>query len=241
MENEKNNLETTPESPPEERKFRFGCLHVAGIVAAVVVITAIATAWWVKHYIYASPFTPTHLTAQEQKVLETKLSRLEAASNKSVILPKEKQRDEYAKDGSIKPEAYSEEGAKREINFTEKELNSLIANEPDVAQKVAIDLSDDLVSVKIIAPMDEGLLLVGGKTLRINMGAILSYENNQPVVALKGVTLGGVPLPNAWLGNLKNKNLVEEFGSDGGFWKLFADGVNDIKVKDGHILVSLKE
>ena len=49
------------------------------------------------------------------------------------------------------------------------------------------------------------------------------------------------PLPNAWLGNLKNKNLVEEFGGDAGFWELFADGVENMQVKEGHILVKFKE
>ena len=70
---------------------------------------------------------------------------------------------------------------------------------------------------------------------------MLGYENGRPVVALKGVSLGGIPIPNAWLGNLKNRNLVKEFGSEGGFWKLFSDGVADLKVREGHILIKLKE
>ena len=61
------------------------------------------------------------------------------------------------------------------------------------------------------------------------------------MVALKGVSLGGIPIPNAWLGNLKNKNLVKGFGTEDGFWKLFSDGVADLKVKDGHIQIKLKE
>ncbi len=48
-------------------------------------------------------------------------------------------------------------------------------------------------------------------------------------------------MPNAWLGYMKNKNLVEEFGTDGGFWQLFAEGVRDIKVREGHIRIRLKE
>jgi hypothetical protein len=89
--------------------------------------------------------------------------------------------------------------------------------------------------------MDEEIPVLGGKTLRLNLGVILSYEKERPVVALKGVSLGGIPIPNAWLGNLKNKNLVNEFGAEEGFWKLFSDGVADLKVKEGHILIKLKE
>jgi hypothetical protein len=65
--------------------------------------------------------------------------------------------------------------------------------------------------------------------------------NKRPVIALKGLSLGGIPLPNAWLGNLKNKDLVKEFGAEDGFWKLLSDGVADVKVQAGHILIKLKE
>ncbi len=229
--------ENTPEPVAAAQKFRFGLLQVMGIVALAIIVTALLTAWWVKHYIYASKFTPTVLTAKEQKVLDSKLAKLEQTANRTPAIRKKRQ----GKETSLEPEAYSEEGSKREISLTEKELNALIANNPEVAQRVAIDLSDDLVSVKLVVPMDEEIPVLGGKTLRLNLGVILRYENKRPVIALKGVSLGGIPLPNAWLGNLKNRNLVKEFGTEGGFWKLFSDGVADLNVQNGRILIKLKE
>ena len=47
--------------------------------------------------------------------------------------------------------------------------------------------------------------------------------------------------PNAWLGGAKNKNLVTEFGEDGGFWALFNDGVEDIEVCRGYLRIRLRE
>jgi hypothetical protein len=223
---------------PVAKKSRFGLLQVMGIVTLVIIVTALLTAWWVKHYIYASKFTPTVLTVKEQKVLDSKLAKLEVTANKTPIVQKKGRQERGT---SLEPEAYSEEGAKREISLTEKELNALIANNPEVAQRVAVDLSDNLISVKLVVPMDEEIPVLGGKTLRLHLGVIVKYENERPVVALKGVSLGGIPLPNAWLGNLKNKNLVREFGAEGGFWKLFSDGVADLKVQEGHILIKLKE
>jgi len=38
----------------------------------------------------------------------------------------------------------------------------------------------------------------------------------------------GVPIPNAWLGGIKNIDLVKEFGADKGFWKTFSDGVENL-------------
>jgi hypothetical protein len=225
-------------SEPGVKKCRFGLRKVMGLVALVIIFTALLTVWWVKHNIYASRFTPTVLTIKEQKALDSKLAKLEATANKDPVVPKKKRQDKGA---PLEPEPYSEEGAKREISLTEKELNALIANNSEVAQRVAIDLSENLISVKLVVPMDEEIPILGGKTLRLNLGIILGYGNERPVIALKGVSLGGIPLPNAWLGNLKNRDLVKEFGAEGGFWKLFSDGVADLKVQEGHILIKLKE
>jgi len=51
----------------------------------------------------------------------------------------------------------------------------------------------------------------------------------------------GVPIPNAWLGGLKNIDLVSEFGVDPGFWKSFSEGVEHIQVTDGKIDIRFKE
>jgi hypothetical protein len=225
-------------SAPVVKKSRFGLLQVMGLVALAVIVTALLTAWWVKRYVYASKFTPTVLSAKEQTALDAKLAKLEATANRDTLGTKKRRHD---KSPPLEPEAYTEKGARREISLTEKELNALIANNPEVAQRVAIDLSESLVSVLLVVPMDEEIPILGGKTLRLNLGVILGFEDESPVVALKGVSLGGIPLPNAWLGNLKNINLVKEFGAEGGFWKLFSDGVAGLKVREGHILIRLKE
>jgi len=61
------------------------------------------------------------------------------------------------------------------------------------------------------------------------------------VVVLQGVSVWGVPMPNAWLGGLKNIDLIEEFGAADGFWSAFADGIDDIRVEDGKLLLQLAE
>jgi hypothetical protein len=61
------------------------------------------------------------------------------------------------------------------------------------------------------------------------------------VVILRGISVMGVPLPNAWLGGLKNIDLIDVFGTDPGFWKSFADGVDAIEVREGNLRFVLKE
>jgi hypothetical protein len=219
----------------EDNKKGGGCLRLLGIAALAAVVIAFIIAGWVKYNVYASPYKPTELSVKEQKVLNTKLAVLRDSP-----LPHAPDK-KHKSSGPLTPEAYSEVGAIREIKLTEKELNGLIGEDPEMARSVAIDLSDNLVSVKLVIPVDKDVIIFGGKTLRLNLGVILDYKNRKPVVAIKGVSIGGIPMPNAWLGYLKEKDLVEEFGTEEGFWKLFSEGIKDIKVREGHILISLNE
>lgn len=138
------------------------------------------------------------------------------------------------------PEAYSEEGARREVFFSERELNGLIAEDSDLASNLAIDLSDDLVSFTLLVPVPPDFPVMPGRIVRVRGGAEVAFANGRPVVAIKGVSLMGVPVPNAWLGNLKNVDLVQEYG-DAGFWKAFAAGVEAVSVEDGRVQVKLRE
>jgi hypothetical protein len=110
-----------------------------------------------------------------------------------------------------------------------------------MAEQAVIDLADNLASAKILLPLDPDFPFIGGKTLKVNAGMELAYANNNPIIKLKGVSVWGVPVPNAWLGNLKNVDLVSEFGGNAGFWQSFAAGVEDIHVEEGHLLIKLKE
>ncbi|MBL7032118.1 MAG: arginine N-succinyltransferase [Nitrospira sp.] len=231
-----NDSTDNPQSPAG--KSRSGCLQALGISIITLIVAGLILGGWVKYNIYASQFSPTTLDKEEQKVLDTKLIQLEESAQKDDF---RRERLDNESPMPLLPETYSETGAKREIEFTEKELNALIANQPEVASMVAIDLSEDIVSLKVIVPMDEDIFILGGKTLRLKMGIGLGYKDDELFVVLKGVSLGGVPIPNAWLGNVKNKNLMEEFGGEGGFWDLFAAGVKDIRIKDGHLRIRLKE
>ena len=152
-----------------------------------------------------------------------------------------KDRAPEVQNGRLVPERYSEEGASREIVLTERELNALLAKNTDLATRLAIDLSEDLASAKLLIPLDEDFPIFGGKTLKVTAGLELAYADSRPIVALRGISVWGVPLPNAWLGNIKNVDLVREFGGEKGFWKAFSDGVEEIKVSEERLKIRLKE
>lgn len=219
--------EIAPTQTPVARGMHWS--HVLIIVLATIALTIGVTYWVLKTYVFIKEFEPVTLSQEEEIILDTKLEAIGYES------------EEFDANGNLKPQAYSEAGARREVSFNERELNGLLANNTDLAKKVAIDLSDDLISAKILIPMEEDFPVLGGQTLRVNAGLEVAYLDNRPKVILKGVSIMGVPVPSAWLGGIKNIDLVNEYGEGDGFWKAFADGVSDIYVKEGEIRVHLKE
>lgn len=228
----------------EQKKVKkgFSGLQVLGIVLIVMVVTVIATLLAARAYLFPKPFEPVVLTQVEQKQLEQKLDSLDTITTSQKPQTKNTtQQSDHTPDGRLRPEAYTEDGASRKVSFTEREINSLIATNTDLADKLAIDLADDLVSARMLVPLDPDFPVLGGKVLRVKAGVELAYSDGRPVVKIRGVSLMGVPVPNAWLGGVKNVDLVKEFGAEDGGWKTFSDGVDSISVAEGKILVQLKE
>jgi hypothetical protein len=213
-------------------------LLVVLFIVVIAVVTSIITVWLAMMYLFPKEFRPVNLSEREERVLEEKLSRLDATGSYTGAAGGVSGRKP---EKPLKPEKYSEEGADREIRFTEREINGLLANNTDLATRFAIDLSNDLASAKLLIPMDPDFPILGGKTLKVTAGLELKYAHGKPVVALRGVSLMGVPIPNAWLGNIKNVDMVKEFGNEAGFWKSFSDGIENIRVEDGCITIKLKE
>jgi len=225
-----------------EQPRRSSGLKIFLIVIITIVLTAAFTFWIVRSYIFPSEFKPVQLSANEEQVLEAKLQRLDSLpSRRTRGSARAEQRKQNSPDDILEPEAYSEAGANRSINLTERELNGILAKNTDMARKLAIDLSEDLMSAKLLVPVDEDFPFMGGQILKVRAGLELAYRDGQPIVILKGVSIMGVPIPNAWLGGMKNIDLVEYYGEESGFWSAFAGGVDNISIHDGSITLLLKE
>lgn len=230
------------------QKKGFSGIQVFFIVMAVMLLTAGGTVFAVKYWFFPQPFTPVTLDQQEEQQLEEKLelmgsfSELPAPDREvSAPEPTTETGKDFDTEGNLQPKQWPEKAASREITFTEREINGLLAKNTDLAQKMALDFSDDLVSLRLLLYVNEDFPFLGGKTIRSRAGVEIAYRDNAPVVILKGISLMGVPIPNAWLGGLKNIDLVREFSGDSGFWKGFGDGVEEIRVREGDLYIKLRE
>lgn len=223
-----------------EKKNDRSFLKTILLVVIVASVTSALTLALTTVQVFPRSFKPVELNHDEKIVLDMKVQNLENGLKKTPDTPTKtvKMPRPATQNAPLVPEKYSEEGASREVTFTEREINALIGENTDLANRVAVDFSPDLISVKALIPLDPELPVFGGKTLRLSAGAEVLYKSGRPAVILKGVSLWGVPLPNDWLGDLKNIDLIDQYG-DKGFWKAFAAGVENIAVGDGTLTVKL--
>ena len=246
----------------------LGCFPIVGLLLLTIIVTVGATVWVIQSQLFAKDFKPVELSQSEQLTLEQKLDALanfeegnfeetsleETPSSEfndnnstaeqiadSIGSSGTNLSDEGTQSGELQPELYSEDDSKRRIELSERELNSLLAKNTDLAEQLVVHLSQDQASIKLLIDLDPDFPFFGGKTLKVSGATQLSYNDDRPVVIMQGVSVWGVPIPNAWLGGLKNIDLVREFGGGEGFWKALADGIEDIRVQDGKLLIQLAE
>jgi hypothetical protein len=230
-------METEPQSESLVQstagKKGFSGLQVFGLIILTIVVTAFIGWWVVRTYIFPAQLAPVDLSQLEQVELDRKLTQLGFESQGVVI-------DDQGRETAV-PTPYSEDSSKRNVTLSERELNSLLAGDPNLADRIAIDLDNDLASIVALIPIPEDFPIMPGRTVRVRGGAEIAYRGGQPVVILKGVSVMGVPIPNAWLGDLKNIDLAQRFGGADGFWGSFSRGVEAIQILDGKLQISVKE
>ncbi len=216
----------------QEKKKGMGCLSILGLILVTVLISVGVTVWLINGYIFPKKFKAVVLSQKEESVLDQKLKRFRGLGSADT--------SKGAQTTSLTPDKYSED-VDTVIGLTERELNALLAMNTDLSDKLVIDLSDNLLSVKLLIPVDQEFPFIGGKTIKVTAGMELAFKNSRPIVKLKGVSLMGVPIPNAWLGGLKNIDLIKEFGHNEGFWKAFSEGIEDMHAEEGRFMIKLKK
>ncbi|MGL1832090.1 hypothetical protein ACKVEX_00640 [Rhodocyclaceae bacterium SMB388] len=225
----------TPDTPSPAPR-RIGCFAVSALLLFAVAASVLVTLFVARTWLFPKPFQPVTLSTTERLTLEHKLDAL-ARTDEPGIAPA----DPEPGDGPLRPERYRERPEDRVIHFSQRELNAMIARNPDLADRLALHLSDDLLSATMLITLPHDLPVMAGQTVRVATGLRLRHEQGRPVVVIDGVSVMGVPLPSAWLGGLKGRDLVGLQSGGGGFWSSFGDGVRDLRIEDGQLRVELAD
>ena len=70
-----------------------------------------------------------------------------------------------------------------------------MATNTDLARKLAIDLSENLASAKLLVPLDPDMPFFGGKTLKVSAGLELRFAEGRAGGGAKGREPLGRPDP----------------------------------------------
>ena len=189
-------------------------LAILGLGAAI----AGAALWWVNR-----PIQATVLTPPEKTQLEQKLAAIEQAPE----------------DPGVNPDADPEYiPGEKEIVLTERELNGLINENTALGDQLKLELANNAVHARISADIPDDFPIMAGKKLKGKARFVVKDQAGTPTLILEDVTLWGISLPNAWLGELKGQNLLGNLVSPDG---PSLAGVEDISVANGTLVIKLAE
>ena len=202
---------TTPPSLPRARSGWRIAFIVLLVLVVLILSVAAATWWWI-----GRPITPTVLSPGEQQALEQKLAVIEEAEEAPDYVPGDKV-----------------------IVLTERELNGLL-EQHNLGDQVQLDLGKDALHARVQTKIPADSPIFPDKTLKGRARFLLTEENGSPSVVLDDVTIWGISLPNAWLGNIKGENLVE-LVADELQNNFIADGIESLQVNRNEIVIHLAE
>ncbi|YCM45525.1 hypothetical protein V2O64_05780 [Verrucomicrobiaceae bacterium 227] len=124
------------------------------------------------------------------------------------------------------------EPGSKSFSLTEREVNGLLNENTALGKDVRIELVTDAIHARVRTKLDPDFPVMGGRT--VNAKARFKISNQEGIV-LDDVTVFGVSLPNAWLGELKGKNLLDALTGE------LPRGVKSISVSQGQLNIALEE
>lgn len=196
---------------------RYKVLIAFGIFFGLVGIGLASATWWYQYNFNAGNFKPVQLSLTEQQEVEKKLATLE------------------------NPEEVSDPA--KTIVINEREINGYLQQQ-GLGETVKVHINQSGIGATVLAPVDESVPWIGGTTLRLKIAFNTKMdENKRFALSLADVRVGGISLPNAWLGNLKGVNLLDHQSDFGGNPSLnaFAAGIKSLSMRNGEIRIMLND
>jgi hypothetical protein len=217
----------------------------------VFAVLAVGGVFAYNYYFHAS-ITPTKLSERELVVLNEKIKVVEETTGESpgalVESGEVKVLPPVAND-PVKPAAPSvpvpAPRDPRTLVLTQRELNGILNNNTELGQYVKIDLKPGYFDITTIVPVDQEVPFIGGKTLRTSVDFTLKKaEGGDLVLAVRDVSVAGIPLPSAWLegaGVLKGENLLKDLRTQYPWFERFVAGIEHVEIGTGEMKVKLAE
>jgi hypothetical protein len=202
---------------PRSRSTKKVVFITLAVILGCAGIAAATGALWVKHTFYPSPIQPVSLTATEKAEFDNKLQVL----------------------GN--PAAIPADEANRTLLISEREVNAYLAQQ-QLGESVQVKFGDGHVSAALIFTAPEDFPVFPNQKIRVRFtfGASLTPEHKLSL-KLDDLSLGGISLPNSWIGDIKGVDLVAENVETDPALQKFLAGIQSLEVRDGALKLVLNK
>ncbi|MBK8094364.1 MAG: hypothetical protein IPK32_20975 [Verrucomicrobiaceae bacterium] len=225
---------TTSSSLPKRSLWRHPLVITLCVLLGLAgIATAAAGIWWKTNF-DPDPFKPVALTAQEQQEFDTKLAAFSGekppAAPASVPTP------------DVPAPTPTTDLQKRTLVLTENEVNAWLAKN-QFGENVQVRFENGKIAADAILVLPDDLPMLAGQKVRIKLAlaAHLDDVSRHFAILVEDVTVGGMSLPNAWIGELKGTNLVDQSAKIDPATEQFLKGIRHFEIRDSHAVVTLNE
>jgi hypothetical protein len=218
--------ESAPAPLQNRTNWKRKLLITVCVLFGVFGLTAASATFWYQYNFHASPFKPVALTTGEQQTLDAKMAVLGGKAPAQEL-----------------PVPAPSDPAKT-IVLNEREINGWL-KEQGLAETVKFSIRNGGIAATILAPVEQDVPMFGGHTVRLQVAFNTKLDDHRRfALSLADVSVGGISLPNAWLGNVKGINLLaqsEDGATENPLLEGFAAGIKDFQVRDGELRMVLND
>jgi hypothetical protein len=216
--------------PPAPRSSGVSCLLGCLIVAVILFILAVVgvvAAWF-----YGTAFLVENFTdATPVELPEAQISEAEQA------------------DLQVRVDAFEQalagQGEQNELVLTGPEINALLqqyASDSPFANSIYVTIEGDSLAGQISLPIEQvvDIEAVRGRYLNGSATFDFSVVNGRPVLFVTSLEVKGQAVPEMAMQDMGNQNLLQDMPISPE-QKAVLDKIRDIRVRDGKLIVELKE
>lgn len=236
-------MENTPTPSAPAVQPGFSTKKIVLIILGSILLTAGlavgGTIWWVKHNFDAKPMKPVVLSEKEQRDFDSKLAVFGDPPMAPVTIqvpPAPGQPPASAPIPQVEPGAEN-----RTIIITEREVNAYFAKQK-LGENVQVSFAEGKIVAGIIVDVPQDFPLMAGQKvrLRLTFGTGLTPDHKLSFV-FDDVSVGGISMPNAWLGDLKGVDLVAKNLESDPALQRFLAGIQSLEIHSGSAKVVLNK
>jgi hypothetical protein len=236
-------METIPTSSAPAAQPGLSTKKILLIILGAVLLTAGlaigGTIWWVKYNFDPAPMKPVVLSEKERTDFDSKLALFGDPPMAPVTVNVSAAPQQPPPPPAV-PQI--EPGAEnRTIIITEREVNAYLAKQ-NLGEHVQLSFSEGKIAAGliIIAPPDFPLFAGQKVRVRLTFGSGLTPEHKLSF-ALDDISVGGISMPNAWLGDIKGEDLVAKNLESDPALQRFLAGIQTFEIHNGNLKVVLNQ